>query len=301
MLCYNNLYKQQYRPRERQVSAGRKGKNKEPVKSKLTSRKYTAVEEGMLRAFSRYICYVDNSDDVVQIKYRRARIYYESNHFEEAAVLFKDIAFNHKDSELAEYAANLYLDCLNILGTQVAQPRTACVQQLGASIDPMTKGFCATEDLRDEHPDLCSSLATLQCQVRRKQAEGYENTKHFKEAAATYARIYMQNKECGEMDEVLYNAAINFEAARLLGRAIKVRSALVNRYPESPWAKRAVYLTGANYHALAYYEQAAKYYEDFARKFPGEDGKKCSAKDKLLAHVPMRHRRWKTLSSFASV
>ena len=281
VLCYNNLYKQQYRPRERQASAGRRGKSKAPVKSKLAARKYTAVEDGMLKAFSRYICYVDSSDDVVQIKYRRARIYYESNHFEEAAVLFKDIAFNHKDSELSEYAANLYLDCLNIMGTQRSQPKTACVQELGSTIDPMTSTFCGSENLRDEHPDICGTLETLQCQVRRKQAEAYEGSKHYKEAAATYVRIFKQNKEeCGKMDEVLYNAAINFEAARLLGRSIQVRKVLVDRFPKSPWAKQAVYLTGANYHALAYYEQAAKYYEDFARKFPGEDGKKCAAKDK---------------------
>ncbi len=52
----------------------------------------------MLNAFQRYVCFVNNSDDLPQIKYRRARIYYEANHFEQAAVLFKDIAWNHRDS-----------------------------------------------------------------------------------------------------------------------------------------------------------------------------------------------------------
>ena len=32
------------------------------------------------------------------------------------AILFKDIAWNHRTTELAEYAANLYLDSLNVLG-----------------------------------------------------------------------------------------------------------------------------------------------------------------------------------------
>ena len=280
VLCYNNLYKQQYTSRERQTSLSKRKGKKKPAKSKFAPRKYTAVENGMLKAFSRYLCYVDNADEVATIKYRRARIFYEANHFEEAAVLFKDIAFNHKDSDLAEYAANLYLDCLNIMGTQVPQPKQACIGELASSVEPMSAKYCGSAQLRDEHPDLCGTLGTLQCQVRRKQAEGYEKTKHFKEAAYTYVRIAKENKECGEIDEILYNAAINFEAARLLGRAIKVRGVLVRNYPKSPWAKRAVYLIGANYHALAYYEQAAKHYEDFARAYPGEDGRKCSAKDK---------------------
>ena len=134
----------------------------------------------------------------------------------------------------------------------------------------------------DEHIGQCpwTHLSTLQCQTRRKQAEIYEKKGDFKKAASTYVRIYRRNPDCGEMDEVLYNAAINFEAARLLGRAIQVRKVLIEKHPGSEWSKRAVYLIGANYHALAYYEQAANYYEDFSRKFPGEDGKKCTKQEK---------------------
>ncbi len=46
----------------------------------------------MLGAFQRYVCFIPDSEDLPTIKYRRARIYYESNHYEEAALLFKDIA-----------------------------------------------------------------------------------------------------------------------------------------------------------------------------------------------------------------
>ena len=126
----------------------------------------------------------------------------------------------------------------------------------------------------------------MQCQVRRKEAEIYQKTQQFKKAAATYVRIFRRHEECGEMDEMLYNAAINFEAAHLLGRAIQVRTVLIERFPESKLSKKAVYLIGQNFQALAYYEQAAKYYEQFARKFPGEDGKRCTAEDKQNGTCP---------------
>ena len=292
VLCYNNLYQQQYVPRETKTKFVSKSDQKAlrnakaAPKNKFAPKKLTPLQEGMLEAFNRYVCYVDKAEDLSTIKYRRARIYYEANRFEEAAVLFRDVAFNHKDSELAEYAANLYLDCLNVLGTQLAQPRVACVQELGAAIDPMAASFCGTEQLADEHPDLCGTLGNLQCQVRRKEAETYQKTQQFKKAAATYVRIFRRHEECGEMDEMLYNAAINFEAAHLLGRAIQVRTVLIERYPESKLSKKAVYLIGQNFQALAYYEQAAKYYEQFARKFPGEDGKRCTAEDKKNGVCP---------------
>lgn len=291
VLCYNNLYQQQYVPRETETNFVSKTdqkaqKSKVAASNEFSPKELTPLQDGMLEAFNRYVCYVDQADDLATIKYRRARIYYEANRFEEAAVLFRDIAFNHKDSELAEYAANLYLDCLNVLGTQIPEPRVACVQELSASIDPMSASFCGTEQLTEEHPDLCGTLGTLQCQVRRKEAETYQKTGEFKKAAATYVRIFRRHEECGEMDEMLYNAAINFEAAHLLGRAIQVRTVLVERYPESPLSKKAIYLIGQNFQALAYYEQAAKYYEDFARKFPGEDGTRCSEDDKKSGICP---------------
>ncbi len=292
VLCYNNLYQQQYVPRETETKFVSKSDQKAlktakaAPKNQFAPKKLTPLQEGMLEAFNRYVCYVDKAEDISTIKYRRARIYYEANRFEEAAVLFRDIAFNHKDSELSEYAANLYLDCLNVLGTQIPEPRVACVQELSATIDPMSASFCGTEQLSDEHPDLCGTLGNLQCQVRRKEAEIYQKTQQFKKAAATYVRIFRRHEECGEMDEMLYNAAINFEAAHLLGRAIQVRTVLIERYPESKLSKKAVYLIGQNFQALAYYEQAAKYYEQFARKFPGEDGKRCSAEDKKNGVCP---------------
>jgi len=51
----------------------------------------------------------------VKIKYRKARIFYDYNHFDDAVVLsgHRRQACNR---ELAIYSANLLLDCLNIMG-----------------------------------------------------------------------------------------------------------------------------------------------------------------------------------------
>ncbi|MBX3245699.1 MAG: tetratricopeptide repeat protein [Myxococcales bacterium] len=295
VLCYNNLYQQQYESRERQTRAdasrrgarrpagrrGRAAQEAEPEENRFTRREFNDTERGMLAAFQRYVCFVNDAEDLPQIKYRRARIYYEANHYEEAAVLFRDIAWNHRTSELAEYAANLYLDSLNVMGSQIEPNRVECLNDLEAAIDPLNGFYCATPQQAAQHPDLCGVLTTLKCNVLRKQAEAYGNNQQHKRAAAQYVRIFRRHQECsGEdnfaMDEVLYNAAIHFEAARLLGRAIQVRNVLIERFPQSQWAKRALYLVGANFHALAFYEQAASYYERFARQFPGEDGENCT-------------------------
>ncbi|MEM9069472.1 MAG: tetratricopeptide repeat protein, partial [Myxococcota bacterium] len=282
------------RDRRRRGRRGRRRQQEEPETPSRERREFTELESGMLNAFRRYVCFVNDSDDLPTIKYRQAHIYYEANQYEEAAVLFKDIAWNHRDSELSEYAANLYLDSLNVLGSQREPNRPECLGEIESAIDPLAGFYCGSPDARDEHPDLCGVLTTLKCNVMRKTAEAYGNNDQHKRAAATYVRIFRRHQECSEeadfkMDEVLYNAAIHFEAARLLGRAIQVRNVLIERFPESEYAKRAIYLVGANFHALAFYEQAAGYYERFATRFPGEDGDDCTDADREAGTCAIAH------------
>ncbi len=274
VLCYNNLYDQQYAARERRRSS----EQASGQQASFAPREFTETEQGMLRAFDRYICFVSESKELPKIKYRRARIYYEANHFDQAAHLFKDIAFQHRDSDLASFAANLYLDSLNVLSEKVEQPRPQCLFEMKENIDPLWAAYCGDGAAGDSSGQLCPVLEQVRCDVTRKVAETQEKKKQFKEAARTYVQIARQYRGCGQLDEVLFNAAINFEAARLLGRSIQVRKVLIDRFSESPLAKRSIYLVGANYHALAIYSQAADYYERFAREV---GSRRCASTDEL--------------------
>ncbi|MCG8553875.1 MAG: tetratricopeptide repeat protein [Proteobacteria bacterium] len=289
VLCYNNLYQQTFKRRETQLR-GSKGRGQKSAQiAKFRPRDFTKLESGMLSAFQRYVCFVPDSQDLPQIKYRRARIYYESNHFEEAALLFKDIAYNHKESDLAVYAANLYLDSLNVLASFTKPRRPSCYDEMNDSIEPLYGIYCAGEQAKEDHQDLCGVLEQLRCDLLRKKAEAYQENEEYKNAAKVYVGIFRKYAECGRLDEVLYNAALNFEAARLLGRSIKVRKVLAERFPKSKLARRAVFLIGANYHALAIYSTAADYYEQFAREYPKEDGRSCTAKEKRTGVCAIAH------------
>lgn len=291
VLCYNNLYQQQFAAGEKSTSkrdAGKKGKKAaETETDNFKAREFTPLESGMLKAFQRYVCFVKDGEDLPTMKYRRARIYYEANRYEEAAVIFKDIAYNHRDSELSEYAANLYLDSLNVLASMRQDDlRPQCYDDMATSVPELHALYCATPQARNEHDGVCGPLEQLRCDIQRKKAETHQASKEFREAAYTYVNIFRKYPECGKLDEVLYNAAINFEAAKLIGRAIKVRTVLIEKYPETALAKKAIYLTGANFQALALYPKAADYYETFATRFPNEDGKNCSEADKAANICP---------------
>jgi tetratricopeptide (TPR) repeat protein len=291
VLCYNKQYQSTYAESEKSVKhrdddekKKKKGKkDSEPTAEELREqykpKELSVLEKGMIAAYKRYVCFVPDSEDLPTMKYRQARIYYETNHFEEAAVLFKDIAFNHPKTELSVFAANLYLDSLNVIGTHSDPPRASCYDDMNDNIEPLFGLYCSTEDAKATNAELCEVIEQLRCDLLRKKAEALQGSKQFKAAAQLYVRIFRKYSECGRLDEVLYNAAINFEAARLLGRAIKVRRVLIEKYPDGEWARRALYLIGANYHALAMYDMAATFYEQFGAKYPQELGEKCTEQD----------------------
>ncbi len=299
VLCYNKQYQSSFAQNEKSVRGkddkgkgkgkGKKDQSKEDKSAEYKAKEFSPTEQGMLNAFQRYICFVPDSEDLPQIKYRRARIYYETNHFEEASILFKDIAFNNKDTDLGVYAANLYLDSLNVLGTYSDPARPACYDDMNESIEPLFGLYCGTPEKHETNAELCNVLEQLRCDLLRKKAEALQSNKEYKASATVYVSIFRKFRECGKLDEVLYNASINFEAARLLGRAIKVRKVLIDKYPDSEWSKRALYLIGANFHALAIYDTAADYYEQFAVKYPGEDGKACTDADKTAGTCAIAH------------
>ncbi len=278
VLCWDRVYQTDYEPREgeRAESSG------------VAARALTEGEERMLAAFARFACVAPESVDLPQVQYRRARVYYEANHFEEAATLFRAVAFDHPTHELAEYAANLYLDSLN--GLVRRDGRMACESRIGADLEPLDEAQCATPEARDAHADLCPVIVGLRCGLSRRAAQALGAAGRHREAAAAYVAIFRTQRACEDLDEVLYDAAIHYEAARLLGRAIRVRQVLLDRFPDSAQTRPALYQLGANYHALAIYSQAAEHYEAYARRFP--EDLPCSESDRAndrcaVAHVAL--------------
>src|SRR5262249_5599612 len=125
---------------------------------------------------------------------------------------------------------------------------------------------------------------------------GPERARQWEEVANDYLRIWTSYGRdaceakapgCARMDQVLYNAAKAFQAARLLAKAIAVRKLLVDpRYnlDKTAIAKKAVYEIGGNYQAIAVYDEAAAWYERYAHDTPTLD----KAADALQDAIVMR-------------
>ena len=238
------------------LKEGKQASKNGKAEEKFASRAIPDRQKKMLDAFDTYIKYVPDSPELATIKYRKARIYYEYDHIDEAIPLFKDIADHHRNSDLAIYSANLLLDCLSIKKDYKA-------------LEEAADEFIASPELTKD-ADFKIQLSKLKAGVARLRIAELEKAGKSKEAAQLYFQLASDYPDDPKIDEVYYNAAVLFEKAKLIGLAIQMRQQLIKVKPDSTLAKKAIYQIGRNYQDIAAFELAAENYESFASKFPGE-------------------------------
>jgi TolA-binding protein len=307
VLCYENIYAElhadgSHRKGTGELPGGGPGKE-DPKKKKGTEadkfkpKDFTEQQKGMITAFNRYVCYIkppegdrDALEQYVEVKYARARTYFEAQHWEEAAWAFRDVALNYPQMDASIYAAQLYLEALNVLGSRVEPKKPECYEPMKEDVPKFIDSYCQGKK-KDENEEQCGVLFRIQRDIERLQAEnlvkacdekpGPECIKRYEEAGNLYFNMWKkygeepceknQKEACAKNDEVLYNAARAFQAARLIAKAINVRKILISpkyNLHETEAARKAVYEIGGNYQAIAVYELAAEWYEKFAEENP---------------------------------
>jgi len=316
VLCYQNIYQQQHADKsDRKGSGNLPGQGRasrgESENAKFQPKPLNVNQQGMLTAFNRYVCYIKPKegdkqalDQYIEVKYARARTYFEAQHWEEASIGFREVAVTYPDRDVGIYAAQLYLESLNIIGTHSDPPRPGCFDSMAQDVPLFLKLYCEGANFQ-KNQEQCTSLTKIQCDIARLKAQktveladrgGASALKLYEQAGNDYIQLWRTYGEeplrartpmqCEKMDEVVYNGAKAFQAARLIAKAIQARLILINpqnTLEKSELAKKAIYEIGGNYQAIAVYDQAADWYERYARENPrGENADRALSDATLL-------------------
>ena len=256
VLAWKNALNVDDHEHEDQVKQDQEKLKEREGKKKIEAMEIPEYQKKMIGAFDTYIKYVPDAPELVTIKYRKARIYYEYNHFDEAAKLFEDIVRKYPKHELSIYSANLLLDSLN------AQGKTKEV------VTWVDKFLEMPELMKD--PEFGKQMISLKSDTYDMEGHAYETAKNYKECGRSMLAAAEALPDHPKHAERLWNAGQCFQNAHLVGQALKARVALIQAHPKDPLAQKALFRVAAGYHQLAYYGKAADNYEDFANKFPGE-------------------------------
>jgi len=241
------------------VDADPKKDDKEPVVPKLEP--IPEKEQKMIAAFDVYIKYVtDNKDDeLTQIKFFKGRIYWKYHNYDKAIPLLEEVIKTRPDHEVAEFAVNILLDAL---------ARAGKTEDLLKWVDRVL----AMEKFLEGKDDLRQNLELLKRQSERMLAEKLEKDGKYQQCGVAYRDIFNKYPNGEDLAEILHNASVCFDKARLIGQAIQMREELTKRFEKNPLAQKAQFALGLNYAAIAgpFYEKAAEKFEQYARKFGGE-------------------------------
>jgi tetratricopeptide (TPR) repeat protein len=288
-LCYQNVYEASH-----QGDAGHRGAgNVAHDVARLEPKKMTPEQIGMVRAFDRYVCTIKpaasdaaGQEQLVEVKYARARTYFEAQHWDEAALAFREIALAHPDRDVGVYAAQLYLESANVMQQHFG--KTKCEDDMRTDVPRFTELYCSTDKVA-KNAEACTGLRHVQVDMLRLTAQrlvakadregGREATEDYERGGSAYFELFRRYcedpaaagkaPEAERCDEIAYDAAKAYQAARLLAKSIAVRRSLLafdeRTHMNSPLAKKSMYEIGANFQAIAVYDSAADWYERFAR------------------------------------
>ncbi|MBI4701501.1 MAG: tetratricopeptide repeat protein [Deltaproteobacteria bacterium] len=316
VLCYQNIYAQKHADGSHRKGIGEAptagDKREAKAEEKFTPKEFSTEQKGMLTAFNRYVCYItppegdkDAAEQYTEVKFARARTYFEAQHWDEAAAGFRDVALNHATQSAGIFASQLYLEALNVLGSRVKPPRPACYDDMERDVPKFIELYCRGDKAK-ENEEQCTILFRIQRDIERLKAEmmvkkadattGPERIALHEQAGNAYLELWKKYGEgpceqekpgCERNEEILYNAARAFQAARLVAKAITIRRILIDpkyHLDKTEPARKAVYEIGGNYQAIAVYDLAAKWYEQFA----GDNPRMEKAPDALSDSVVLR-------------
>ena len=240
---------------------------------------YTSEEEQMLGAYDIYQKYVKKKDDkeLPKIQYHRAKIMMAHNKFDEAKPITIELIQKFDGSIYSAWAAAMLIDLLTI---KWSDQSNSPEQTIKASEELEKWALTIQKKKLYSHKEaeaIRGQIPTLLAGIRWKKAEAYQeqgkqgDREGFVKCGEEYASIYNDYEQHDRADTLLFNAARCFEAAYLLGNAVRTRRALLDTFPQSQHYQQTLRELGENYQAIAYYADAADLFEQYAAKYQKDE------------------------------
>lgn len=230
---------------------------------KYTEEPIPEVELKLSAACDLYFGIADpKDDDLPAIKFKAAFIYYQHNHFVEAAKRYNEIIERWPGSDLSHKAANLVLDSLN-------------VQQQWEALEKYARGFKDNRKLvggdkkfDEELQGLvegASFKAILVADEGARKMTGEEQQATLAKVATRFRGFQKEFPESKYSDKAVYNSLVIYNKADELDNAIEAAELLMTKYPKSDQVEPTHFMLASFQERTANFTVAAdtylKYYD----------------------------------------
>ena len=203
----------------------------------------------------RYTEAYPKGENVPAMRYKLAALYYYHNQFDKALAAFNGIIKNYPKSQYAQYSANLTLDIYNL-------------RKDYGGLEKAGQDILANSDLANSQ--IGSQVKQVLQRAEFKKAQDLESKKDYAGAAKAYEEFARKGAASDLGVSASYNAAINYERAGDLAKAIEMYG-LVAKSPGDKNAdikEKSSQFIAALYEKTGQYERAAAAFELYANKHP---------------------------------
>lgn len=240
---------------------------------------YTPEEEQMLGSYDIYQKYIKDPKDkeLPKIQYHRVKLMMNHNKFDEAKPILEELVTKFDGSIYAAWASEMLIDLLTIKWTNKDNTPEDTVKT-GEELEKWAKKLQTMKVYKHKEADtIRDAIPTLLAGIGWKKAEAYQelgkngDPDGFVKCGDQYVAIWNEFETHDKADILLFNAARCYEAAYLVGKAIKLRGELLARYTSSSKYQQTLKEVAENYQAIAFYEKAADHLEQYADKYTKDE------------------------------
>ncbi|MBM4370700.1 MAG: tetratricopeptide repeat protein [Deltaproteobacteria bacterium] len=209
----------------------------------------------MIRACDRYVeMKPGDEEQVAQARFASAKIYYDFNHYPDAATRFTEIIERWPEHENSPDSAKMLLSSFMMM--RDIRSMNAWAEKLYA-IPSLAQG------------DLLVIINKIRDRAQFNQCFEFEFDKQYERAAGcflTYARNFSTSNL---VDKAYYNAALNYQRAKKFLLALEANAGLYSCCSRtSDLGPRALYLIADTFRMAGVYDQAAINFEKYVEAHP---------------------------------
>jgi len=194
----------------------------------------------------------ETAGNVPTSRFAAAKVFYNNNHFAEAAGRFIAFLDNHTGHPLENDARRHALSAFN----------------LARDVDNLRLLAERFEAITDLPGDLRDDIRKVKDAFNFQECFRIQGTKAYLKAAECFETYAAEFPKSERAASAVYNASINYFEAKKVEKALETQLGLYQKYKNHELAPKALFAIGEMYRQTTVYDEASKWYEAFVKNHP---------------------------------
>ncbi len=230
----------------------------------LEEQKLTGFEEKLVAACDNYNTLFPNNQDEIDVRYQAAVVYYDRNHFLDAAKRFGEIILKWPEEKRSQDAADLSMSVLEEKGEWF-------------ELNKLSRQFLANKKLTKPNTEFAKRVTGVVEGSQYKWIDEvvYKKDKNPALAAEEFIKFVAEFPKSDNADRALTYAMVIFQDANQLDRGIEVGERTLKEYPGTPFELKVRYTLASFYEKVANFPKSAEMYEAFVEAYDEAAGDKA--------------------------